>query len=210
MTGQPDFDVVGFLRGKTHVTGTKCNHAVVQIELLKHFLGATEHTIVLFFRFFWCRHRDQFDLCKLVLPYHAPRILAGRTSFSTETWRASREPHRQLCLLDDQLPYQIGQRHFGGWNEPVVVGRSKLVLRKLRQLRRSEHHFVSHQDRWVDFRVPVFLSGMQIEHELTKRALETSKTLLEDHKSRARQFGCKLEIHLTKRFTQFKMLFGLE
>ena len=46
-----------------------------------------------------------------------PRVSRpGRTRFSTKRRRASGEPQRQ-DFVNDALAHEIGQRHFGRWNE---------------------------------------------------------------------------------------------
>src|SRR5215204_3281594 len=47
LSRQPDLDVVGLLRGKSHVAGAQRHHAIVDIEAAQNFLGAAEHALVL-------------------------------------------------------------------------------------------------------------------------------------------------------------------
>src|SRR5260370_22430406 len=61
--------------------------------------------------------RDEFDLGKLVLPYHAPRIASGGAGFGAETRRQRGQAHRQFFFVDDGFANEICQRHFGGGDE---------------------------------------------------------------------------------------------
>ena len=67
------------------------------------------------------RDRDQFDLGELVLPDHAAGISPGGAGFGTEARRAGGEPHRQFRFVDDGFADEVGQRHFGGGDEPISV-----------------------------------------------------------------------------------------
>ena len=55
-----------------------------------------------------------------MLADHAARVLAGRTGFGAEARRPRGDAHRQLRLVDDVLAHEIGQRHFGCRDEPLV------------------------------------------------------------------------------------------
>jgi hypothetical protein len=72
----------------------------------------------------------------------------------------------------------------------------KLILFKLGQLPRAKHHFVPHQQRRIDFAITMLI-GMQIEHELSDRALQSCEALLQHYEAGARQFGRRLKIHKT-------------
>ena len=99
----------------------KRHHAIMQIEPAQNFLGASQHALVLILRLFRRGDGDKLDLGELVLPDHAASILARRPRLGTEARRAGREPHRQLRFVDDRLADEIGQRHFGGGDQPEIV-----------------------------------------------------------------------------------------
>src|SRR6266566_1866009 len=82
---------------------------------------------------------------------------------------------------------------------------AELIITKFRQLRRTEHHFVAHQERRRDFGVAV-LGRMHIEHELPERAFEPCEAALQHHEARARQLRGGLEIHLPERLAEIEML----
>ena len=131
-----------------------------------------------FFDCFRRRDRHQLDLVELVLADHAARVLAGRARFGAEARRVGGEPQRQLGFLDDRFAHEIGQRDFGGGDEPEASARrhgrsrsnrrldlasqhlalrsaAELIVLELRQLRRAVHHLVAHQQRRRDFGVAV-------------------------------------------------------
>ena len=99
----------------------KRHDAVVQVELPQYFLGAGQHPLVLVLAGFGRRDRDQLDLGELVLPDHAAGIAASRAGFRAKARRQRGQPHRQLLLVDDGFADEVGERDFGGGNEPVSL-----------------------------------------------------------------------------------------
>ena len=118
---QPHLDVVGLLRRKAHVAGAERDDAVMQAEQLEHFLSASQHALVLFFRFFRRGDRDQFHFRELMLTDHAACIAAGGAGFGAEARRAGGVAARQSAFVYDLLADEIGQRDFGGGNEPRLI-----------------------------------------------------------------------------------------
>ena len=51
---------------------------------------------------------------------------------------------------------------------------------------------------------------MDIEHELSERPLQPRETFFQNNKTRARQFGRSLEIHLAQRFAKLEVLLRRE
>ena len=127
-----------------------------------------------------------------MLADHAARVLAGGTGFRAEARRAGGHAHGQARLIDDVVAHEIGERHFGGGDEPAPVDRPlrsqlraiardsiesarssmrveardrlELILGEFRQLRRAEHGVVAHEKRRVDLGIAV-LARVQVEHE---------------------------------------------
>ena len=165
--------------------------------------------------------RDQFDFCKLMLPDHAAGIATGRPRFGAEARRQRGQPHRQFFFVDDGFANQIGQRHFGGRDQPETIGQQpsigigeqfaldgpELIVLELRQLAGAVHHLVAHQQRRIDFGVAV-LVGVQIEHELPDRTFQPRQAFLQHDKARAAQFGGGLEIHVAERAAEIVMRLG--
>ena len=94
------------------------HRAVMQAEPPQHFLGAAGHALVLVDRLFRRGDRDELDLGELVLADHAARVAAGGARFGAEARRAGGKPHRQFFLVEDGLAHEVGQRDFGGGDEP--------------------------------------------------------------------------------------------
>ena len=61
---------------------------------------------------------DKFDLGELMLADHPAGILSRRARFGAEARRAGGHPQRQPVFIDDGLAHEIGERHFGGGDEP--------------------------------------------------------------------------------------------
>ncbi len=147
------------------------------------------------------RDRDELDLVKLVLADHAARVAPGGAGLGAKAIGAGGEAQRELRFVENEPAGEIGERHFGGRDEPIVccvfvrgraAGRTtcrhgELILAKLRQLRRAEHRGVAHEQRWRDLRIAV-LVGVQIEHELRERAFEPRELALIDDEARAGKF----------------------
>ena len=109
------------LRGEAHVAGRQQHHAIGKFESFQHGLGASCHALVLVGRLLRRGDRHQLDFGELVLADHAARVLAGRARFGAEARRAGGDAHRQLRFVDDLLAHEIGQRHFGGGDEPEIA-----------------------------------------------------------------------------------------
>jgi hypothetical protein len=62
--------------------------------------------------------RDKLHFQELVLADHAAGILARRPGLGPEARGMRGDADGQRILLGDGLAHQIGQRHFGGGDEP--------------------------------------------------------------------------------------------
>ena len=92
----------------------------MEVEPPQHFLGAGEHPLMLVAGRLWRGDRDQFDLVELVLADHAARILARRRRLRAEAWRQRREAQRQFGFGENGFADEVGQRDFGGRDEPEM------------------------------------------------------------------------------------------
>ena len=106
------------MRGKAHVAGAQGHHAIGQLKPAQHLLGAGEHALVLVLALLRRSDGDELDLGELVLADHAARILARRPGFGAEARRAGSEAQGERVLVKDRFAHEIGQRHFGGRDEP--------------------------------------------------------------------------------------------
>ena len=77
---------------------------------------------------------DQFNFLKLMLADKAFGIASRRACLGTKAGRQGGQPDRQCTLLQNLFTYAIGQRYFGGRNEPAAIGSLEIVFRKFWQL----------------------------------------------------------------------------
>ena len=61
---------------------------------------------------------DKLHLVELVLAQHAARIASGRAGLGAEAGRERGEAEGKLFLGEDGFADEIGERNFGGGNEP--------------------------------------------------------------------------------------------
>ena len=94
----------------------------MQVEPTQHLLGAGKHALVLVLALLGRGDGDELDLGELVLADHPARVLAGGARLGAEARRAGGEPHGQRGFVDDGFAHEIGQRHFGGGDEPKTRG----------------------------------------------------------------------------------------
>src|SRR5207253_4235754 len=79
--GKPDFEVIGFRGGKTHVTGREQNGAIVQAEFLENGFGVAYEGFVLFIAFFRMGELEQLDLLELMLAEDAAGVFSSGAGF---------------------------------------------------------------------------------------------------------------------------------
>ena len=119
-----------------------------------------------------------------------------------------RQQHRQLRVLEDFAAHQVGQRHFGGRNQ-VALGlanlRAEQVLLELRQLAGALHAVGVDQQRHVAFGVAVF-AGVQVEHELPKRAMQPGQLAAHDGEARSGKFRASLRVEPVVPFAERDMV----
>src|SRR5437867_12028770 len=84
LSGKPDFDVVGFCRGESHVSGAQGHDAVVQVQSLENLLGVTRQTLQVVIGAFHTAEHHQLDLVELVLSHEPAGILPVGPCFATE------------------------------------------------------------------------------------------------------------------------------
>src|ERR1700752_1731593 len=56
-----------------------------------------------------------------MLAQHAARGLAGRAGLRAEAWCVGGDAHRELGLVHDGFADEVGQRDFGGGDEPEAL-----------------------------------------------------------------------------------------
>src|SRR6185312_1982426 len=210
--GEPHFNVIGLGRGEAHVAGGKRDHAVVQAELLQNFLGVVSQLLQLLVRSVGPGKFDQFDLLELVLPDDAAHVISVGTSLAAEARSVGGERKRQARCVKHFVAVKVGDRYFGGRNQPQVlfaVGNAKKVGSEFRQLASAIHGLGIHQVRRQHLGVPVFAS-VQVEHENGQRALQPRSQVPVNREARAGKFGGAFEIEHAQFFAQFPVRLGGE
>ena len=144
-----------------------------------------------------------------MLAQHAACVATGRTRFRTEAWGQRRVALGERLGIDDFICNQIGQRNFGGWNQPATIRRAEQIFRKFRQLAGAIDSFIAHHQRRHRFGIAMF-HGVQVEHELAKRTFEACKRPLQHGKARTCELCSAFKIHVTERLAQLEMFFRLK
>src|SRR5215831_16517389 len=140
---QPDLDIVGFLRRESHVAGRQHDDTIRKAKPFQHFLRAGGHPLVLGLRIFGASDRDELDLFELMLADHAAGVLPRRAGLRAEARGPGGVAQRQSALVEDLSSREIGERHFGGRDQPIAVRGAELVRRELRELAGPEQRFIT-------------------------------------------------------------------
>ena len=121
LSGEPDFEVVGFGGGEAHVAGAEKHAAIREVEFFQDDFGVTGEGFVLFVRVF--RPDEFYELysLELMLADHAADVLAVGAGFATEAGSVGAEGDRELGLFEGLVAVEIGDGDLGGGDEPVVV-----------------------------------------------------------------------------------------
>ena len=209
LTRQPDFDVIGLAGAEPHVAGAQHDGAEMQPEPLEHGFRACGHTLVFLNRGVRRGDGDEFHLGELVLAQHAARVTPRRSRLGPETCRLRNVAFRQFFFGNDLAGRHVCQRHFRCRNQPAAVGGAEQIIAELGQLVGAVGGRIIDHQRRIDFRVAV-LAGVQVEHVLAKRALETRQSARQDGEPGARHFCRALEIHHPQRFAELEMFLCLE
>src|SRR3972149_7539334 len=85
LAGQPDFQVVGLRRSKSHVAGTQLDHAVGDLQPFEDFFGVPDHAFQLIIRSLRFAELDQFHFIELVLANEPAYVLTIRARFPAKT-----------------------------------------------------------------------------------------------------------------------------
>ena len=152
---------------------------------------------------------DQLDLRELVLAQHAARVAPRSASLGPEAGRQRGQADRQRGFGQHLGAREIGQRHFGGRDQPAAIGGAEQVLAEFRQLPGAVHGRVIDQEGHRRLGVAVLI-GMQRDHPMTKRTFEPRERALQHREARAGELGGGREVHEPQRLAQLEMLLGGE
>ena len=166
LTGQPDFEVIGLSRTKTHIARAAQNHAVRKPELLQNHFGVVRKFLLVLIAIVFPRNTNHFDLIELVLTNHAARIVTVGAGFRSKTRRVCRHLNRQVRILEHEAGDLIGQCHFRCRNqEEVLGGNMEHIIFKFRKLSGPDHRVAVYHERRQNFCKSVFFC-MEIQHEI--------------------------------------------
>ena len=103
----------------------------------------------------------------------------------------------QLCIFENAVTGNIGNRHFcGGYQVEILLGSQlEQIFLKLGQLPGALQRLSVDNIGNVDFLVAVLLR-MQVEHELSKRAMQSGQFAVHDSKARAGNLTCRFAVQL--------------
>src|SRR6516162_2683528 len=165
LAGEPYLDVVSFLRGEPHIASRKQDHAIGKAEPPQHLLGTGGHPFVLGRRIFRPRDGDQLDFFELVLSNHAASVFSRRTSLRAEARSPGGVAQRQCALVEYLSGDQVGERHFGCRDQPIVVRGAELIRAELGELAGPEERLVADQQGRRNLGISE-LGRVKVEHEL--------------------------------------------
>src|SRR5512134_1183518 len=76
-----------------------------------------------------------------MLADHAARVFASGAGLGPEARRACGDADRKLGLVGDILAHEIGERNFGGWDEPTLPFHGLRIV--------AAHRY------YINFRIPL-------------------------------------------------------
>ncbi|CAM5399471.1 hypothetical protein SSTU70S_01519 [Stutzerimonas stutzeri] len=132
-----------------------------------------------------------------MLADHAAGVASGSTGLAAKARRVRDELQRQLFGIENLAGDDIGQRDLGG-RDQVEIGLAftadlEQVFLELRQLAGALQRRSLHEIRRIGLFVAV-LAGVQINHELRQRAVQTGDRPAHQGKTRAGELRCRLEV----------------
>ncbi|CCJ83722.1 hypothetical protein BN133_99 [Cronobacter dublinensis 582] len=213
----PHFQVVGFTRAKAHVAGAQQHLAIRQAEQLQHSLRMAGHLFQRLHGVFRTHDLYHFHFIELVHTDKTAGVTTIRARFRAEARRMRGHFYRQRVLVDDFIAHEVGQRHFRRRDQRVVAavrfffqrtGMEQIAC-ELRQLTGAIKRVVVHQVRHIVFAIAM-LFGMQIEHELRQRAVQTGNLPFHHDKTGAGQLNGAREIKPAMHFTEGDMIAHVE
>ena len=210
MSGQPDFQVVGFGCAKSHVSGAEGDHTIMQVELAQNVFRMRTKKLEIFIGMVGMGDADQLHLVELVLAYQTFGILAVAAGLGAKAGREGRVCQGQLIFGQGFFPVQIGDRYLGSGNEVLFASHEfEEILFEFRQLSCARHGLARNDDRSHDFGIAMF-ARMDIEHESGECAFQFGGPVPEYGKARAAEFGGTFEVQTSESLAYFEMLLGFE
>ena len=115
----------------------------------------------------------------------------------------------QIAFFDRGTVDDVGQRHFGGRDQPPAIGGLIAILAKFRQLACAAHHVFFDQNWGPGLGQLVFIH-VYVQHKLGQRAVQAGNGARQNHEARARQLRGGFEVQTILNGGQLIMLNRLE
>src|ERR1019366_6760557 len=207
---QPDFDVVLLRRARAHVAGTEHHGAEGEAEPPQDILGVAGERVEFLVALLRAGELHQFHLLELVLADDAANVAAVAAGLAAETRRVGAELDGQLLRLQRLVAINIGDRDFGGRDQPEIgVLALEQVFGEFGKLAGAVEAGGIHQEGGQHFGVAVF-PGMHVEEKVYKCALQPGAQAPVEREARAGDLAGAREIEDTELGTEVPMCLGLE
>ena len=209
VSGGPHFNVVGARGTKAEISTTQFDHAIMQTEKLKNFLGVAGQFFEGFEGFVRMEDLNELHLVELVHADNAAIVPSGASCFATPTRSVTGHLDRKILLGEESVPVKIGDRDLGGGDEKQFVVLSGIdFFRELGELARAESALPFHDVGNSHFFVAM-LAGLRVQEELNERALETGAESPIDRKSTSRNPDSVFEGDQPVLFRERDMILGV-
>ena len=127
----------------------------------------------------------QFHLLELMLANHAPGVLPVAAGLAAEAGRVADMADGQRIPIENQVPVQVGDRHFAGGNEVQVAAfDAELIGGELGQLARAVQGLRVDYVGGIDLGVAV-LVDVGVQHELGQGPVQAHQGALHHHEAGA-------------------------
>ena len=136
---------------------------------------------------------DDLDLVELVQAVQATHVLAVRTGLAAEARSVCRKLLWETVILEDDIPEDVGHRHFSGRDEEKSVQSDDVHLGLLvRKLACTEAGCSVDQHRRFDLLVAG--GGIEIEEIVDQSPLQLCTLALIDRESGSRELDSEVEV----------------
>ena len=109
---------------------------------------------------------------------------SGGARLSPKAWSIGGEAQWQVGGVKNLACYHIGQWHFGGGDQPTLIGGLKQIISEFWQLTRALHSIAFDKEWRQVFRITK-LPRVDIEHKSSNRTLEARQCVFENDKPAA-------------------------
>src|SRR3954468_17624524 len=179
LSRSPDFNVVGFGAGESHIARAEEDDAIMKTKLLQNCFSMGDHLFQFIIAVLRLHQLDEFDFVELVHADHAARADASRSRFGAEAWAVGAIVNGKLILFENFLTMNIRDRGFRGGKEVKLAhgGIIKAFLNriglvhKFGELADTDHAMAANNVGRRNFGITV-VGGVQLEQVLNQGAFE--------------------------------------